>query len=416
MFTKSQFFPSNNIGISKYLIVITLIIINESLFYLQNRNLVFVVSIIGLLYGVLHINSIIRSNYTFKYWILSLVLVVLVSVIYAFFRYGQPILDGLYGFHYVFIYFLYFYFVKLFSAIGKNGESSIWDLIVIIGTLLAIFFLIQVVLYPRFTIFHVNYSMRNGHVRFFEGFPLILFSMMLTFVSLLKKIKLKYIVYFSIQVSAVLYVSQTRNFIIAYGLAFLILYLFNRGKYIVFKFFYVLLPLILSLFIFRDVAFYHDVIFSVLKQYQTDSGTVGVRLSEIQYYFDLFLEYPIFGIGLLGSTFSLTNIIYGTQYYYYYTSDIGLLGFVFQTGILGMIWIVLFIFKLVVQYTKMRTYNSDHRKLVLLVIVTIIVGFPFLNIITERSSVLYFALFLAFADTSRIINLGTNEMGNCSCV
>lgn len=388
------------------IIVILLILINERGFYLINSNLVFIVSLIGLFTGILMSNKIISCSYTFKWIVLSYIAVCLISIIYSYFRYGQSLYDGIYGTHYIFIYLLYFYFVDLFGT-KKNDDyiEPVKNVIITMGTIATLLLIFQSIIYPRIIIFSVLYSVRNESLRIMTYGGLILFSFTLVSVDLVKKFEFKRLISFVFMLYYFVFVSQIRGTILLSSLSLMSIYIYHckkRKKDLAF----LMIPLLIicGIFIGRKMDILNKVIISVLDEINNKSGTAGIRVREIEYYYDLFRNNILFGIGILGDRFPLRKIIYGTKYYWFFVEDIGSLAFIFQTGLIGALWLVMYMKKII---SQIRYLSSKYHELVLLIIYRlciIIGGISFYSEVNDKNALLYSMIFLAFIEQKQNVN------------
>jgi len=98
-----------------------------------------------------------------------------------------------------------------------------------------------------------------------------------------------------------------------------------------------LITIILSLL---SIIVLSDFLPSLNKLIESDSG-VQMRISAISYYFDYFKHHWLFGAGYISSNslFSTASIVSG-PYGKYYTSDVGLIGLMFRSGIIGVLWLL----------------------------------------------------------------------------
>ena len=95
----------------------------------------------------------------------------------------------------------------------------------------------------------------------------------------------------------------------------------------------------------------------------------------------------------------------------------GLLGFIFQTGLLGLLWVVYAVVKIIAKISgltkgKTQISNTISMILVMLLIVTL-VGVTNANYIVARSTIFFFCMLLAEADV--LLADISHEANNTRC-
>ncbi|WP_288479655.1 hypothetical protein [uncultured Clostridium sp.] len=388
----------------KEFLILGLIILNERIFYLIGRPLNFIISIISILLFIFGIKKIINKKYIFKFEIISLIIICFFSEIGAYFMWGQSLLDGFCGMYYIFIYLLYFYLVDFFDK-DVQRIDNIKNIIFNVGSIISILYLFQALIYPKIIIFNMSYSFRDGRVRFFSGYVFIMFSILIGVTIILKKFEVKKLIFISIQIFSLIYVSQTRNFII--GIFILIVWcLFINRKIPKYKIIYITLIIVfLYYFIFsNDHNIINNFINSIMKQFDNKSGTIGTRFLEFRYYINLLSKNWLSGIGILYSRFRLTPIITGYIPYFYFIGDLGLIGVVIQTGILGLFWMIYFFAKIYLFGVKIKSKCIEASYLFRLLVIFLI-GLFASGLIFDNNAILYICIVLAMAESKYKSNL-----------
>lgn len=407
LFIVSTIFLRTN---KKYIYILTiLILLNESLFYLTPKNLSSIVAIISLILFIFRFNVIIKKRYLFKNSILVLVLISFISQLGSFFRFNQPIILGIFGMHFIFIYLYYFFFVDfLENKIKFKNIDILIKVFISIGTIMSILYILQMIIYPKFIIFNMSYSYRNGSVRFFTGYIFVMFSIVLTYSKLLEKLNIRMLICILIQLASLISVSKTRNFIIAIIIVFVIgLCIKNRNNKLIFSLMVGLLAIIGALFIKDNILF--KMIDGMYFEFKTQSNTIGARIYEFKYYIELLKQSPLTGIGFLDSRFELTPIITGYYPYFYFVEDLGLIGCIIKTGLIGAIWMIVFLWKMFKVGKKNIYLKSPNLYLMILTLVLIIGAFAS-GLIFDKTSIMYICLFLAISEVSLKYKL--NKLGD----
>ncbi|MDZ5015620.1 hypothetical protein GNF72_10200 [Clostridium perfringens] len=379
------------------LIVIILIALNENIFNLVGVNLSSLVAVLGIFLFVINLDNIIKKKYIFKKYVFTLILVCGLSQLYATYKWGQPLIYGLFGMHYIFIYLYYFIFVNIFK---KDKLKQIKDIIIILSSILCIIYFIQYLIYPNFVIFKMNYAYRNGNVRFFSGYILIMFSIILIYSDLLFKFKFKLFICLVVQILSLAIVSQTRNYIIGIFIVLMLgLILKNRKTNVLFLYFSLLIIFIYITFFLDEKNYINNILNSVFSEFNSKSGTVGVRIDELSYYINLLKDNLLFGIGILDSRFLLTPIITGYVPYYYYVSDLGLFGVIIYTGLIGGIWLALFLYKIFKCSINFLKFNDKYSYLMILTAIFIVALFPS-GLVFNKNAILYICIFISMCEVN----------------
>lgn len=91
-------------------------------------------------------------------------------------------------------------------------------------------------------------------------------------------------------------------------------------------------------------------------------GSITGRLAMYAYYFNGFMQHPIMGQGFIKPINSaLTTLLYG-QYGFYYLEDVGIVGYLFTFGLVGLFLFLTFItkgMKTIISGYKDRSIFSD---------------------------------------------------------
>jgi hypothetical protein len=323
-------------------IFILLILLQERFIYLTDLSFVNIISICGLILLVSNIKNIIKNEYYFKNIIISLMLIELYGIVISYFKYSQPIRLGLIGTHYIFIYGFYFVIVDYF----RNRDSYYFlelvkKLFTVFGVIFSILLIIQTLVYPH-ELFKLVFSMRNG-LRI-QGCNILQYSFAVVVSDIISDYERGKLFPLIIVGYVLIFILQARNVVLIFTPILIYLLFVKLKKYK--KRWFVLLLLFLPLFLFVIWKLgINEMVSEVIYESKNVKGTGGVRVKELNYYYKLLKDSNYFGIGILGDTFSLRKIIYGTTQGFY-MEDIGVSAFIFKTGFLGMLWYVLYLFKL----------------------------------------------------------------------
>ncbi|WP_218971539.1 O-antigen ligase family protein, partial [Neobacillus soli] len=326
--------------------VLLVVLLQENFIYMTKLNTSFLLSITGLLIFLFKFGDIVKKPYTFKFLIISLMIVEFYGIMIGCIYYSQSFYEGIYGTHYIFMYGWYFAFVDAMrSNVNKKYAFYVKEILVFIGTFITVLLMIQGILYSKIVFLDLTYSMRNG-LRIMGSYIL---SQVLTFiyVDIIYKFSFQKLIIAFLMTYYVIVYNQSRGTIMIFVIC-IVLIIMKRiiSEKNILKITTMFLVILVGVILIIQTGFIQKIIQNIFFEVNENTGNVGVRLDAIKYYWDILLDHWLLGIGILGDKFELKELIYGTTQYYYYMEDIGTLAFLFKTGIVGLIWIILFYKKL----------------------------------------------------------------------
>ena len=357
--------------------------------------------ILLIMYATLHIKEIITWKYPSKYLINAMGIIGLFQILYCKIVYNQSILDGASGIYFIALFLSYYFF---YNYITQDYEriNILNDKILIIAASVSVLCILQSVLYPHINIF--EFSMRNGRMRI-PGTAMSFFAEIIGITYLYNgKATTKRKILVSILVFALIFVSQSRGGTIllfcAAVIALIKKLIDSKSKQSMVLLFAFVLGLVALLAILSKTEYWNQ-IFSFVNEMQEGSGSGATRMNEMKYYFLQLQGNEAMGLGLLRGGSILADKVFRTDLHYF-IEDLGLLGFVLQTGVIGCIWVVWAVLAIVRKISKLRKIGKEDTRLigtvlVMLLVVTLI-GFANTNYIIARSTILFFAMVLAQAD------------------
>lgn len=364
-------------------------------------NAIILVSLMSIYYTVLNFRQIVKTDYKSKFLVASGILVAFINVIVCKIKYNQSFAQGIVGIYFIFIYLSYFLFYDYFM-LYDNGIKRVIRLIFWAATLIAVLEIIQSVFYPLFNVF--EYTLRNGKVRIYEV-ELSFFAEIIAFSYLIfgqstKKIKIQMV----LMVTGLIFVSQSRGAFIVLCVSGIIAIIRKYWKEATIRslinnliFFGLLVE---GGYLFSKTS-YWDFLFSFFDEIQTGMGSGATRLHELIYYFSELQKEPWFGLGIIRGGSVLADKIYRKDLWYY-IEDCGLLGYIFQTGIVGILWIIVVFASLLKKIRKLIKIKTTISKIIInslsMLIIASLVGFLNANHIVSRTSILFFSILLVIAD------------------
>lgn len=290
-------------------------------------------------------------------------------------------------------------------VISKRENSILWieNVIILIGTIIATILVIQgLVLSPRgILIFKLQYSIRLGGIRYVNSTEPILFAAIFAMTRLLenKKEKTRVIKYGYILVISTIelvFVAKTRTLIIMYFVS-LIVMVWNaknsssKMEFIRKTLFVVLICIGIVWALNTNIAkaYFDEYSTSINTQYDT----VSIRHDESNYAISLLKKNPI--ITLAGTGFISdrnTELNYAGSTLKGIRTDIGLLGFVNEFGILGFIWFIVLFMNVTKSLLKWKGKQRDRVNFIGLYSI-LVMGIPTLFLFNGER-LIYFPIWL----------------------
>lgn len=375
------------------------IMLEENFFYLSSRNSIFLLSIIGAALLVYEGPRIINEKYLWKNFLLFWIITIFYGILLAKIYYGQSILVGLYGNHYIFISGWYFFLIDTLQGKKENAEFLV-DIIEKIGAILVLVVIIQGLVIDSVQFLNLGYSERNG-IRI-GGCNLAAPTLLITLADELKSHKARKILII-IEISAYLFFfAKSRSLILLIVACMAIMY-FNHLRlrnFVLKKSEIFFLFLLCTAGVIVVVPYILNMLNELFIELSAVSGTGGVRTQEIIYYTKLLKQNSFLGIGVLADQFPMTKYIYRTIDYLF-TEDIGMLSIVYKTGFCGGL-LVLCLIRNLCKAIKRSMRKSLARYLCTCWIILIIVGFLTIQILDSKYMIIYFLLHMSIVETELI--------------
>ncbi len=370
-----------------------IILFEENLFYLTDRNMIFVLSVSGLILFVLELCSKSHDNPSFRKEMIFLFFIEIIGIFFALLFYGQNLIIGFYGNHFIFMIGWYFY---LYRLLKPNITSKYTDFaskqIIVYGVVILSIVIVQGLLSNQIQFLKLGYSIRNGFVRI-SGVHIggIAFSLALS--NEIKKhrpINLLMILVFLVYS---VFFNQSRFGILITIITLIWAYLHflsklknqnKKKKYILLSVFCIPALIITSIFLWNRIVTGFTELFN-------GTGTGGVRVDEIAYYWELLKQKHFLGIGMLSYQFESTGIIYNTSGYLY-LEDVGMFSIIFKLGIFGFAFLIVFFRKLI--FIIKKSSDSWQRNLAIILLISTGVGFLGTQIFDSKYNLIYYCLML----------------------
>lgn len=183
-------------------------------------------------------------------------------------------------------------------------------------------------------------KMRYGSPRFLIGETVVSMGFFLSFGYVIDKKtskNTKIIARINIVLTAIniLWIAKTRSMVFYMIAAVLTIPVLNKR-------FSNKVRVLLSLMILSVLAFalMSDLVPSINRLFESDYG-IQTRFSTIKYYFDYYTSHPLWGAGYISSNpYYSTSIIVSGPAGRFYTSDVGIVGLLFKSGSIGLLWLI----------------------------------------------------------------------------
>lgn len=378
---------------SKYIIVLLIVIaLNESIFYLDKTGVSTDINIMLIVIITLYfIKPILNIKYRTLNLIFIFLLLNLITMILTVGKYGQPIHLALLRYRYNLIYLSY---IPIYFLINKCGTKTVKKVFVYLGTTLAILYIIQILIYPKVIIFNMNYIFRGDNLRFYTGSYLIVLSLFMTIEFLLIEFNKKKFIALVIQITYILFVVQTRSITIGLIITAIIYSLINlkyvKPKQIV----AISICLILLYPVFSP--YIKDVIeSSVITINEKESSSYTARSEGSTYMMNKLKESQLFGLGLYHNDYEEGKSVTGVDNKYY-ADDVGIIGYIFQFGYLGLIIYIVLTINMIKLVLKID--DRSKRCYYTFYIIYSIVLLPFNCIMNITNCILYTMITLSMIE------------------
>lgn len=294
-----------------------------------------------------------HKKFEFKYYIVILLVLTIITSFITHYAYGQTIINIINAIRYMAIYLLYF-------AVASNlkRQRDVRDtenILLIMGFVFSILAIIQFKYGESKEILPgMHLASRLDEIRFFAGFTVVIPSF---FIALARNFqnqeihkRILYIIINGIEFFYILNVTKTRSLLAALMIATVVLFFFQKKFKHVFK---------ISIFILvGGIVFllFGSSLSSIVELMLNDTtGTGDSRIGSIQFVLENIKKSPILGMGIYSANISVVPREVHV--------DIGIFGFYFEFGIIGLIWGTLFSFK-IFRYICYLYKNNKERSYV----------------------------------------------------
>lgn len=249
-----------------------------------------------------------------------------------------------------FIYYILYFPLSYIMKNEKNREK-IKCFCIRIGALFSILALIQYFLYPKIIILKaMTFNYRLHNLRYFSGFTCVIISMFFILDEIFqcnyRKKRILWIFIYGLEFWYIILVTQTKSLTIAILISTGAVILLQKQYKGIYKITFIIVCLIMMYIFFgEDISsVWYDAINDV-------SGTGELRKIYWNFVADNIWKSPVFGWGVVGPNYP--------GVYYNIHIDIGMIGFIFEFGIVGLIWSIFVLGRMLNMIYKIYKINSQ---------------------------------------------------------
>ena len=298
------------------------------------------------------------SDDIYKKWVIAGLVIHIVTIIYSCLIYSQGLIDVLKVSLFYFVPLLYFPLVRIFNKYIKNVDD-IFRYIVFVALIISILGLLQRILYSRGIVFIDTVfqgSTRYGAIRFTLAESTVAISLLYLISKALKNKlhnNIRFILIISIEILYFILVLKTRSdwmcIIISVLGAVALSYKNNLRKLAV-----IALVVIAVFYIYSN-----GIVGDFISELTSDYG-VQARQVSYGYYWNQFLKKPFLGMGYInGSVSQDLSLLLNGQTGHAYRNDVGFLGLLNELGIVGGLWYVVLVIKVIKNSYQLNIQNSS---------------------------------------------------------
>lgn len=317
-----------------------------------------------------------KMKYTFKYYMLFCIILVVVSSLRSQQLYGQSFYLGVRPQRFFLILSLMYFPLLKFTSI-KNNRFKLEKLIYILGITELIILIIQYIFISKVQFLYVRQSIRYGGVRLhFEAVLLSILFFICINNFLKKKNIYKNLIIIIMLLSYNLFVIRGRLAVIAIiATVFIMLLFWKKNRYI--KYFLITYIFVFS-FILSNTSIIGEYVNSLNKSNLQNDLNSQIRENGKEFYINQIKESPILGRGYINELNENAVKATGVEYDYLLV-DNGVVAFAFMYGLIGVAWVILLFIKIYkysfIDYLKNNNYFGLAYTTYLTIIITNILEF-----------------------------------------
>jgi hypothetical protein len=386
--------------------ILLVLMINQEFFFLAPRSVLGTANYQDLLFAILPLSLLAvffrrrRVPLKFTKLLLAFYVLIAIAVLNSTFQ-GQPLVLGLKAAKGYYLLLFYFVFVS-----QRINLQRLTQLIVLTGVLLTFLNNLQYLSWGSLSIFEYGREFvleRGGQMRFLMGDFFTIFAPIVALGAYLHKKHKTYLFAFIYMVATVFIQGQTRA--VMFGLTITTTALFYFAQKIRLKALVgisvIFVSLILAAPLFEKTIA-KNIYEETVNELISGGGNVGIRYKAYDYYWNELSTQLMIGRGIWNDAYTDSNP-QNMKHQGLYISDIGIMGFLFHTGLIGFFWLVAMLFLAYNEHFK--SFGNMRPKInygVLGYFIFSVLTLVTLDGLTSRSNIVYLALSLTIIDQYRL--------------
>lgn len=317
---------------------------------------------------------------------------IVISFINSTLIWKQPIMISLIVHSCLIIPLFYYPLISIIRYISIDTTKHIFELLGIFVSLVTIF---QKRVYPDIQ-FLMNIGMRNGKLRIISGSSLVVFAFIIAFSDLISKRKCRkcLLLVCALLLYDICFIIQTRSTIFTVIVTSIFLIWIRINKRVMSGIIKNVINFVILLII-AYLAFYY-IQLVVADSIEMKEVSSIQRIGAIKFYISQLKKHPILGYGMFREDFVLGRKLTGFDYEYY-IDDVGIVGYIFQFGITGFIFIVYLIIKII---ANIKVISNENKIVLYGIFLYVIIKLPFNCFLNISSAMIYVPIFLAVLEVS----------------
>lgn len=359
---------------------------------------ILIVSVLFLIVSLFYSKGILNIQKNTRGWLVfTLAIIMAELVVTSRVATSQPFVLTL-AEAYPYLLIVIVYFVLRLLIRSREDILVFLNVIEVASLVIAIFALLQFLLYPNVIIFTLdNLTIRNNLPRIFLGGNIVpVFGTLISFAKIVSK-KNDHrisIVNLVLEIIKLAVIEQQRGaLLILFALMIFIVFTYISNKYIRVLLYSLVTVAVIVIALLSDVSTLINSTFRFDNDFSLDARTESIR-----FFCEKAKQYPMLGMGFITSSKNQDPISYAIlnnqRGYHCQRSDVGIFGLLNMWGIIGVFWYLMFLKKIFYYYKKCEEEWRD--------LVNVLFVFTFLSsfnlIIADMQRVLLMPLFLIVAE------------------
>lgn len=326
-----------------------------------NKYLIACLAIVLTIYLYKYAHRVLKHNKTASFFAIMLIFSLLFESLVSMIIYNETFFDVFTSWHHYLVILLAF---PLMYIVETYGIDALIKPILLLSIAYCFLCIIQEIVYLKSGaiilkgLTEYDYSFRNAHIRLrgsnFHMFAYIILCAKFSSAKQKEK-RLMYGLGIAVELFTQIFAYITRSWQVIYVAVLAVIFILSKRKAKSMRVI-ILITLICVALQFFDIS-------SFLESFSTNSvmGTglsTSNRLEAISYFWGVFMKSPLYGNGFIrDARVDLFRTLHGSKGTYAY-SDVGIIGLLGETGIIGVLLYLGFVCVIYKRYTFIRKHNS----------------------------------------------------------